>query len=800
MDERQNPQDLPPLELLRAPAPFRDFRESLGAVLGLGPKLKFTVPKDLPPLELLKPQSRLLDLRENLRAVLGLGPRPKFKGVRTAETDALTEATREPFPVRGFLYSCLVHQVVLFLLIVLPPLVPVQRKKFEFDRWIPLDTHLTFPFPRLEPPREKTGHEGGGKPGGKSGGGSPEKGADSPAPAPKEGGLVYPAPIEAVSNPPNPTNRIQTILQPDLPNPPELKVPIPLPNIVKVKRGAPPPLVPKVDTPLALSTPEAPKLTLPRDLAKLLPKSMRTAPPPALVPKVKKLPAEQLPEAPTLALAGSPPDMTRLSRKSTAPPPVVPKVNAVASPDPAIEAPKLAVESRAPGTMTFDRGLKAPPPPLVPKVSAGAVPGGTGTAPAAPTLSAQAASAVMPGGAIPGGDPRGRGTIPPLVPKVNGTGSGSEGGSGSAAAAPNLALPPGAGGTDDRNLLVLSPTPGTGGDVPFGEARGQFAMGPNPNLRGVPGLPPGRADGIEGGTGTGPGDSKGTGKGGTGTGGSGSGEGGTGQGPGGGGGGTGTGTGPGSGSGVGPGSGTGSGTGTGTGKGPGQNGTGGGGTGTGTGTGPGNGPGQGSGAGSGPGTGSGFGSGSGSGSSPFQGIYIAGVVGSRDAAAGQRSGSGHDVPRSPKTSYGMTIVSTAASGGGLRDYGIFHNEVVSTVYIEMTHSPTPAPSWTLQYAILHKDQSLSPDRLIGPFPIDKEKPQFPEEVVARNLGRLVVVYAEIDIEGKAVNMRIIQSPNPLLNAPVLEALAKWAFRPAEFEGKPIAVKALLGIPLSLPPT
>jgi TonB family protein len=148
----------------------------------------------------------------------------------------------------------------------------------------------------------------------------------------------------------------------------------------------------------------------------------------------------------------------------------------------------------------------------------------------------------------------------------------------------------------------------------------------------------------------------------------------------------------------------------------------------------------------------------------------------------------------------MTIVSTASSGGGLRDFGIFRNEVVSTVYIEMTHSPTPAPSWTLQYSLLQKGSGMSPERVVGPFPIEKEKPQFPLEVVARNLGRLIVVYAEINVEGRVVNTRIIQSPNPLLNSPLLEALAKWAFRPAESEGKPVAVKTLLGIPLSLPPS
>ncbi len=758
-------------------------------------------PQEFPPFELLKPRTSLREFGENLRVVLGLGPRPKYRIPLTPEIDALTEATREPFPVRGFLYSCLLHEVVLILLIMLPPLVPAQRKRFEFDRWLPLDTHLTFNFPRLEPPRQEGGHEGGGKPGGKSGGGSPEAGADSPAPAPKEGGLVYPAPIEAVSNPPNPTNRIQTILQPDLPNPPEIKTPIPLPNVVLVKRGAPapPPLLPKPPTvePIVI---QEPKLTLPPNIAKLLPKSLRSSPP-TVTPQVKEVPAEELPPAPALAMASPSPDSMKLLRKSAAPPPLVPKVNVVASSDPAVEAPQLPIEARAPGMPTYDRGVKAPPPPVIPKVDIpNGVAGGTGNVPGAPVLSAQALASGMPGGSLPGGDPRGRGSVPPLLPKGDGVGTaGAAGGTADAtSAAPNLSLPPGSGGQDDRNLLVLSPIPGSGGSIPFGEARGQFAMGPNPNLRGVPGLPPGRPDGIEGGTGTGPGDSKGTGRGGAGSGGSGTG--GTGPGAGGGGGGTGTGTGPGVGSGVGPGSGTGEGSGTGTGKGPGENGTGGGGTGAGTGTGKGSGPGQGTGQGSGPGTGSGFGSGSGTGSSPFQGIYIAGLVGNKGSAAGGQGGVRHNVPPSGKTSYGMTIVSTAASGGGLRDYGIFRNEVVSTVYIEMTHSPEPAPSWTLQYALLQKDPNMAPETLVGPFPIDKEKPEFPREVVARNIGRLIVVYAEINVEGKVENTRIIQSPNPLLNSPLLEALAKWAFRPAESNGQPVAVKALLGIPLSLPPS
>jgi TonB family protein len=160
----------------------------------------------------------------------------------------------------------------------------------------------------------------------------------------------------------------------------------------------------------------------------------------------------------------------------------------------------------------------------------------------------------------------------------------------------------------------------------------------------------------------------------------------------------------------------------------------------------------------------------------------------------------------------MTVVATAASGGGLRDYGIFHNEQVFTVFVEMTHSPAPAPSWTLQYALLRRPAGSSgamtlgisravqmQDHVVPPFPINKEEPQFANEIVARNEGRMMVAYAEINREGKTENLRIIQSPNPLLNQPLLEALGKWTFRPAEVNGQAVAVKALVGFPLSIPP-
>jgi Gram-negative bacterial TonB protein C-terminal len=44
-------------------------------------------------------------------------------------------------------------------------------------------------------------------------------------------------------------------------------------------------------------------------------------------------------------------------------------------------------------------------------------------------------------------------------------------------------------------------------------------------------------------------------------------------------------------------------------------------------------------------------------------------------------------------------------------------------------------------------------------------------------------------------MRILPNSDPALKQPVLEALEKWSFQPAEVNGSPVAVKSLLSIVL-----
>jgi TonB family protein len=84
-----------------------------------------------------------------------------------------------------------------------------------------------------------------------------------------------------------------------------------------------------------------------------------------------------------------------------------------------------------------------------------------------------------------------------------------------------------------------------------------------------------------------------------------------------------------------------------------------------------------------------------------------------------------------------------------------------------------------------------------PFPVVKEPPAWPADVVRGYLRKLVVVYGQINTEGKLDQLSVKDSPDARLNQPVLDALQRWTFRPAQLNGAPVAVKVLLGIPLAL---
>lgn len=204
------------------------------------------------------------------------------------------------------------------------------------------------------------------------------------------------------------------------------------------------------------------------------------------------------------------------------------------------------------------------------------------------------------------------------------------------------------------------------------------------------------------------------------------------------------------------------------------------------------------GAGTGTGAATPLGSGHGVGNSPgaggFPGISIRGGNYGNGAATHTNI-----IPRM-QTSYAMTITSTASSGGGLPDYGVFQNQKVYTVYLDMRSSDDDsAPSWTLQYALLQPSDP-SAIRIVGvptpPYATLKQVPDLTGELASLCAHKLIIVSGILNSNGKVEQISVKKTPDPRINAVIADALANWIFEPSQIQGNPVALKIMLGIRLT----
>ena len=636
---------------------------------------------------------------------------------------ASANLSRPYFPARGVPYSLLIHGIVFLVLVTLRVAhgptgrftLPERATVIKSD-----EPRVVMFLPIL----------GGGSQGmGQPGGGPKGRGKATPVvAASSRKGLSYPGRQPIVSDVPNPTNRIQTLLQPALRNPPVLQPPLSLPNIVQIADAGPAleSPTPVVRPPAAVQPPEP-------------------TPPP---PEVK--PAEP------------------------APPPIE------VAPPPSIDTPKLVLPNRVP-----EDSLPEPKPPPSPPMIEPQLP----TKPP-PPVEIQSPPKESPQ-EVPQKPVEEERKPEPPTRAAEGLKESPK---------PELSPVP-TRGADLHNIVALTPMPAVRElpfEVPPGEARGRFAISPDPNLATTETEPGSKLEVPPATTGIGSQTAAPIGSGAAGspapatgiTIGASAGPAKDGNSPGGG-------TGHGSGTGSGRGSGAGAGSGTGAGSGPGA------GSGRGPGAGSGSGPGSGSGSGTGSGPGSGAGSGPGKGA--FSGITIVG--GGWDTGAASDSPPRTRTPRPLQTAYGISIISTEDSGGGLPDFGVFEHAQIHTVFLDMRETEIDtAPSWTLEIAVLpgaastrpNEDASRGQQGLVLPFPVVKERPALPAEVVRKYLQLMIIAYAIINVEGRMEQVSVKESPDPLLNEPILSALRKWVFRPARLNGEPVATKILLGIPLWLP--
>lgn len=191
------------------------------------------------------------------------------------------------------------------------------------------------------------------------------------------------------------------------------------------------------------------------------------------------------------------------------------------------------------------------------------------------------------------------------------------------------------------------------------------------------------------------------------------------------------------------------------------------------------------GPGGGTGTSSGSGSGApgrGSGNGSPTGISISGGV------PGRSSGSVASAPM--QRSYGMMIISGGNNGGASRDLGVFSRG--ETVY-SVTIPVAGGPDWPMQYALSNPAQA-SAGLLVPPF-VEKKAPATMSRSQMLGDGGPVFVTGTVDENGKTQSIRCLRSQDAGCQ-PALRALQQWEFLPAQLDGKPVAVRVLIGVTVS----
>lgn len=197
-----------------------------------------------------------LTMRETFEEILSelYGEDPVPAPASIEFTVNFPEVSSGLIPGRGFLGS------LVFYAIVIPALIYLPARTFSHHEPVEQWQVTMLPRDAIYLPRLGGGSAGGvtaSKPGE-----SRETARSSSMAANSKAGVSYPGAQPIVSNPPNPTNRVQTILQPAIENPQTLKTFVPLPNIVKMAIPSPPQLL---AGPLKTLEPEPEPLEKPED-------------------------------------------------------------------------------------------------------------------------------------------------------------------------------------------------------------------------------------------------------------------------------------------------------------------------------------------------------------------------------------------------------------------------------------------------------------------------------------------------------------------------------------------------------
>ena len=218
-----------------------------------------------------------------------------------------------------------------------------------------------------------------------------------------------------------------------------------------------------------------------------------------------------------------------------------------------------------------------------------------------------------------------------------------------------------------------------------------------------------------------------------------------------------------------------------------------------------------------PGISAGAASGAAGGGHGPEGIFVAGGSGANPSPVSglgvgpEQKASGLVLPARPNlrariAPEGSKSLAEEAEGAALSapKLGMSPQEVlgakrVYTLHVNMPNLTSASGSWILNFAELHemaRTGNANPDaaELAGPAPLVKVDPKYPPEFRNSHIDGEVVLYAIIRKDGSVDSIQLVRSVDERLDANAMEALAQWKFRPAQKNGEPVELEAVVHIP------
>jgi TonB family protein len=145
----------------------------------------------------------------------------------------------------------------------------------------------------------------------------------------------------------------------------------------------------------------------------------------------------------------------------------------------------------------------------------------------------------------------------------------------------------------------------------------------------------------------------------------------------------------------------------------------------------------------------------------------------------------------------------AALAPDAKPEAIFARRRIYSMNVNMPNLNSATGSWILNFTEMRTaptgPASTSGGEVAEPAPLRKVDPKYPPNAIAENIEGEVVLYAVIRRDGSVDSIQLVKGIDPQLDTNAMRALAQWRFRPAERNGEPVDLEAIVHIPFRLPP-